>query len=156
MPIMETSFLTIKKQIIMKKLFMLLIFDLLCVAMFSQARIGYSLDDIKKEFSAPDIKMNQGIHDDGTIYLTFRITEAPARKMYFAFDGDRDCNVTIVEPETQGGLNAITEFYNSKYTVLSPITWRAYLTNVILYCELTYPDGGGKPYFIWIRETGSK
>jgi hypothetical protein len=126
-----------------KYLFIILISFIFSKNVFSQARLGYTEQQIENIFSEKNF--HTGYADDGTkyIYTEFNLCIAA---YYFNSYGISD--MVILIPKTQGNLNALVERYNSQYVIISQNQWKAYLKNGgIITIYLFYNDNG--PYFVF-------
>ena len=115
---------------------------MLCTAILGQARIGYSMSEIKSEFS--EFSQRTGYTDDMTPYL--RVDMSRASVIYYFEDGI--CTLSVVVPDDQGALNYFVEQYNRQYVILSPSEWKAYVSGGIIGAKLFFKEEGGY-YIIW-------
>lgn len=114
----------------------------LATGVHAQSRIGYSLQEIRKEFSSKP--QETGRFDDGSPYLV--VTMERASVMYL-LNSKNVCIATAILPNDRGSLNWYVERYNREAVILSDRKWRLYGDGWILDCELF--DHEGKFYFLW-------
>ena len=131
----------------MKKLLFIftLFFTLAIFNSNAQARLGYSSNEIRSEFSASKYKLTSGNLDDGQYYINITTNYS---FVFYYFNQDYICNSTAIVPKNQKVLNALVENYNENYVKTSATSWDAYLDGGILKINLIYPDEGGY-YFKW-------
>lgn len=122
----------------MKQLLTIL-FVLMFLPVFSQARIGNTLAQLKTEFPNGFQSTDNGV-------VIYEIVLGEDRVAYF-LEGD-SVTATGIYPASQVTINAYVERYNAKYAVISNTKWRAYFENGILEVELCYSEGK-MPYFYW-------
>lgn len=129
----------------MKHIILFIAFVLAVCNAKAQARLGSTVMEIKNEYSDYEYQLKSSYLNDGTYYI--QITTDRATVWYY-FNDDRVCYLTVVVPDNQGALNFYVELYNSKYVVVSSTEWKMYSNNGICKIKLVYPDGGGY-YFAW-------
>lgn len=134
----------------MKKVFLIAIVVFISLASFSQARMNSSIAEIREEFSDSRYDLKSGYDKDGDFYL--RIFTERATVFYY-FNSNSICYMTIIKPDDQGALNYYAELYNKRYVIISPTKWRMYSESGIAEIELIYPEGGGF-YFLWTDTQG--
>ncbi len=126
----------------MKSAFFVLLLLLFCSKGYSQARIGFTDKEIRKEF--PKGKFKSGIDKDGDKYLS---VELSTMTVIYYFNSDDRCSLTAAIPDDQGSLNAMVEDYNKKYVIVSDKEWKMYNDNGIMTIELVFPEKGSA-YFL--------
>jgi hypothetical protein len=129
----------------MKSTFLVILFLILSVIVFGQARVGSSAADIKSEFWESSYNLKSGYNNDGDYYITIETERASVT--YF-FNSEKICTSTFIIPNNQGALNFYVELYNKQYVIVSSTQWKMYSNNGIANISLVYPDGGGY-FFLW-------
>jgi len=109
----------------------------------SQALLGFSIEDIKANFS--ENSFEKIISDNGR--LMYR-TEFEHGDFIYVFDKETLLsNTCMLFPNNLANLNALVELYNKEYVVVSDSSWKAYLDNgTIMKVELIF-DTKNKIYF---------
>jgi hypothetical protein len=122
----------------MKKIFILLLFVLLRLFVYSQARLGWTETQIRNDFST--VYFTTAYTDDGTKYIYGMYNGS---NLAYFFDENGLCDFVVLYPEDQGALNYFVELYNRKYVIISDTKWKAYLTNGgVVNIELKNDDFG--------------
>ena len=126
----------------MKKICFLIII-LVPLVVKSQALLGFSIEDIKANFS--ENSFEKIISDNGR--LMYR-TEFEHGDFIYVFDKETLLsNTCMLFPNNLANLNALVELYNKEYVVVSDSSWKAYLDNgTIMKVELIF-DTKNKIYF---------
>lgn len=114
---------------------------LLTFGVFGQARIGFTLSDIKKDFA----KYPQSLTttDDGDYRLK---VETPEMVLLYYFK--EYSYATAVIPLSDAMLNAMVELYNKNYVIVSSTEWKSYTAEGVMKGELIFAEGGGY-YILW-------
>ncbi len=99
----------------------------------AQSRIGFTLEEIKKEFYANTITVKTG--DDGNKYATMLLDYSI---FAYYFDSHGICLYCIQIPNDVNSTNAIVESYNKKYVVVDDNNWKSYVNGGIVYIKLRY------------------
>lgn len=116
--------------------------------LFSQARLGYTASDIKKEFSDKSHELVSEYDSDKDYYIRVWTDIAT---VYFYFDEDFVCNLVYIIPDDNGKLNYYVEDYNKSFVIINNKEWNMYNESGIANIKLIYPEKkGDKPYFVWI------
>ena len=110
---------------------LLLIFIIVPFFCFSQT-IGLTESQIKKKFS--DKVFITKYTEDGIKYIVN--FDPPYYDDYYYFSKDGFCTLSIIEPNTQQGINAIVEEYNKTCVVVSDTQWKSYSPTGILDISL--------------------
>ena len=133
----------------MRKL-LIILFLILSIDSIGQSRIGYSYDQIRKEFSGLlfEIDLTKEIR----LYSTYN----EYAKIMFAFDNESICIGTIIVPNSKKILDMYVNQYNTHYKIVSKTKWIAIIgkgkcdiiliNNKIDYYNNQLPL---KPYFLW-------
>jgi hypothetical protein len=131
----------------MRKLLLILIPILFITISYSnaQSRLGYSFNEIKTEFKNPKYKTEAGLNDDNDPVI---IIHNDLAVVFYYFNNNYICNLTIILPKNDKALNVYVENYNNKYVVKSSTSWNAYIDDSILNIKLVYPEDGGY-FFTW-------
>jgi len=129
----------------MKGTLLILIFTISSIFAIGQARFGYSVNEIKSEFSDKKYNLSGDYGEDGIYHL---IIQLPNANIIYLFDADKICNTTIVGPFDQNALNYYVEYYNKNYVVISPTEWRMYAKQGFFNAKLVFP-AEGEPFFVW-------
>ncbi len=127
---------------------------LACVAMTfavtagAQVKLGYSLHDVKTFIKKAGYKPDQeGFDAYGHNYVAVFEDRIFYR---YQFDANDNCIAVVLIPTDQGALNALAEYYNKNYVVISSAKWKAYTNNGVADIDMTYSDG--KCGFVWQKE----
>lgn len=129
----------------MKRILLTILFAITSIFTFGQARLGMSISDIRSEFSDSSYNLKSGFDDDGDYYITIETERAT---VFYFFNSQKICYLTIIVPDNQGALNYYVELYNNQYVIVSSKQWKMYSENGIANIELIFPDGGGY-FFRW-------
>jgi hypothetical protein len=129
----------------MKKTLISILFVITWFDVFGQARLGYSIAEIKSEYWESSYNLKSGFDEDGDYYIT--ITTESATVTHY-FNSDKLCTSTFIIPDNQGALNYYVEQYNKQYVIVSSTQWKMYSNNGIANINLIYPEGGGY-FFVW-------
>lgn len=127
------------------KTLMTLLFTTAVTFTFAQARLGSSAADIQQEFRDREYQQESGYDNDGDYYISIQTEKA---SVFYYFNSERICYLTVIIPNDQGALNFYVELYNSRYVILSSTRWKMYADNGIADIELVYPKTGGY-FFMW-------
>jgi len=125
-----------------------LITFLFTLVSFSQVRLGSTSEEIKQEFRQDEYDLTEGYTDDDINYLNLRVDRA---NVFYYFNYDKICFLSMVIPDDQGVLNYFVEHYNSQYVIVSSTEWKMYSKNGIAKIKLIY-DGEGGYYFMWSNQ----
>jgi len=88
----------------------------------SQARLGYSEKEIRKELYGVELEVSNS--DDETYTLGFE--SAYGAFFYIMDTNTKICEFCMYVMNSQGSVNAMVESFNGKYVILSDTEWRAY------------------------------
>ena len=122
----------------MKKLFIILFWCFLIQTVEAQIRMGYSISQIREEFSDSKYELysaNSG--DDFCIIINF-----VGIRVYYFFDKDGYTDANYLIPLTSGKLQGLIENYNRYYVIISDTEWKYYNSNGVLYIKLAKRDDG--------------
>jgi hypothetical protein len=129
----------------MKRTLLTILFAILNVLLFGQARLGTSASDIKSEFGETSYNLKSGYDSDGDYYITVKTERA---NVVYYFNSAGICTSTIIAPDNQGALNFYVELYNKQYVIVSSTEWKMYSNGGIASVKLVFPDDGGY-FFVW-------
>lgn len=129
----------------MKRTLLTILFAITSIIAFGQARLGTSATDIRSEFSESSYNLKSGYDDDGDYYITIETERAT---VFYYFNSEKICYLTLIAPDNQGALNFYVEMYNKQYVIVSSKQWKMYSENGISNIELVYPKSGGY-FFRW-------
>lgn len=129
----------------MAKIFLLILFHVFSASLFSQARIGSSVTEIKNEFWERKYNLTPEYDEYGDYFITI---ETSLATVFYYFDSDNICNTTLIVPNDEGILNYYVELYNKQYVILSPTKWKMYNNYGYYEIELCFLDDGIS-FFMW-------
>lgn len=133
----------------MRKIFYLLVFLFVSFVSTGQSRLGYSVEQIRTEFSDEEYGLTFDYNEEG-IYFSFMNFKDLSNVLYL-FDPDRICRVTIIVPENKEILNTYVKLYNQDYVAISTKEWIVYTDNGINNIKLVM-DGDYPARFVWTEE----
>lgn len=117
----------------MKKLLLILLFVVCTLSAKSQARIGYTYNEIKTEFASNDIRDIPT--DNGSRLLAYKLDKDVA--IFYYFVGDK-CNLTIIYTKLQSVADDISRLYDKLYTVVNSTIWKAESRKGTVYAIFNY------------------
>lgn len=127
----------------MKKIILILLFNLFSFFSFSQSRLGFTEYEIRKDFS--NEYFYTGKTEQGLKYIYFN--DQRIISMYF-FDSNGVCNLCSAMPLNSGTLNYMVELYNKQYVIIDDTKWKYYTGNGgIIYISLV--EVSGKLTFVY-------
>ena len=129
----------------MKNITFVLILLMFSVKTFSQARIGYTPEQIKKEYKDSIYHLETGTDNSGNKYISIKLDGIT---VYHFLNTSGICAITTVSPDNTASLNAYVELYNKLYVVISPKNWRLYTEDGYIDCELKWASDKTY-YFYW-------
>jgi hypothetical protein len=121
----------------MKKTILFMIALLVCTLSYSQSRVGYTLDEIKKEFKY-GYQLEQSYTNDGELFV---MTKKDHLTSFYYFNDDKICYVTFLVFESAAAINGHAEFLNNNFTIMNSKSWRHYGPYGILEVELVTSEG---------------
>lgn len=126
----------------MKKIIILFIV-LCCVSIFgfSQSRLGFTEDSIRKEYYLKDFTVVVAT-DSSRRFIAWQDDDIIS---YYYFDKEGLCDLCYVQMKNNGVLNGYVERFNKQYVIVSNTEWKLYSDNGIIICKLL--KLGGKMYF---------
>lgn len=130
----------------MKKLLFFIAF-IVSVNINAQSRIGYTLSDIRAEFTKNNYKMKLTSNTSGS--STFEVHMEKCIVLYI-LNKDNVCFSSAIFPSNQGVLNWYVEQYNKKYVIVSSTSWKMYSEGGISKINLIIKDDFY--YFVWTNE----
>lgn len=130
---------------IVKKILSICLFVVCAITMYAQSRLGYSVSEIRQEFSESKYNLKSNYDKNNNFYIS--ISTETSSVVYY-FNSNDKCIITFIVPDNQGSLNAYVESYNKQYVIVSPTQWKMYCSEGIAEIKLVYGDDGGY-YFIW-------
>lgn len=126
------------------KHFLILIFCLLIINSYSQARIGFSYRDIYNEFSMYDTKTEEPQNENQKLMLTVNMS---LLTVIYYFNSEKISFKTVIYPKTLEVQNALVDLYNRKYEVISPTHWKMYNDKEYVDIELYLIEKSS--FFVW-------
>ena len=111
---------------------------------YSQAKIGFNMSDIRKEF--PNKKWEYGKWGDEKLNR-MSFTDDDVTVIYYLDDNNLSIS-TAIFPLSQGLLQGMIERYNKRYVIVDDTHWKFYINGGVLKCDLMSTDDGGF-YFYW-------
>lgn len=129
----------------MRKIILISAFLLSFILSNAQARLGYSYQQIRREFAG--YTMNTGYNKQNIFYLEVALKGCTA---VYGFDKNLTCVSTVIGPDNNYWLNTYVQKYNDEYVIISAREWRMYSNAGILRIELLYLNTG-EPYFLWTK-----
>lgn len=133
----------------MRKIFYLLVFLFVSFVSTGQSRLGYSVEQIRTEFSDKEYGLTFDYNEEG-IYFSYMNFKDISNVLYL-FDQDRICRITIIVPENKEILNTYVKLYNQDYVAKSSKEWIVYTDYGISNIELVM-DGDYPARFVWTEE----
>ena len=127
----------------MRKIILSIILCLLFSFAFSQARIGYTKNDIKKEYEH-NLKFKILKDDHGDFFQV----KLQSSITYYYFDMDDLCYMTIIVPNGILDKESLIRDYNSRYKKTSNDKWELKEKFGTCNIELRNQSNGGY-YFLW-------
>jgi hypothetical protein len=129
------------------KVVFILMFYLLIFRISGQSRLGYSVNDIKKEFSDKSFALTSGYDSYNHYYLRVFTDIAT---VFYLFNNASYCDKVLIIPDDNGKLNYFVEEYNKSYVIINNMEWKMYDEGGISSIRLVFPgDKGEKPFFVW-------
>ncbi len=120
-----------------KHCFLLLLFIVFSVNLFSQPRIGATEYEILKEFYQE--KFDKGYTKDGVKWISF---DNGLGVMLYYINEDNVCNYCFLVPHNQEIINNIVQRYNEEYVIISETKWKKYTSRGIMNILLMFKDNG--------------
>lgn len=110
----------------------------------SQTRIGYTETEIRKEFYE---KTFQSFYTkDGIKVIYWRNNDV---EVSYGFDKNTGiCNLSMIQPLTQGILNYYVERFNKEYVIVDETHWKWYSNTSIVNISLV--QQGSYSYFLFV------
>lgn len=136
-------------QFPMKKL-SALFFLAFSLTSFSQSRVGYLINQVRKEFSDPAFNLRSMVQDTST----FIVLQEKHAVVIHRFGSDSICNKTYVTPEDTTIANEMASTYDAIYEPVSHLEWLVRQQSDILDVEMVTienKDGHLRPAFQWTR-----
>lgn len=123
----------------MKKM-ILFISLLLSTVGLSQARLGYTYDQVRKEY-ANDYGFDYFTGYDEKLgkYLEVFLSIGTA---FYYFNEENKCYVTSVIPNTKGDLHFYIQKFNDEYVIVDGNNWLMYTNGETIGIELDYTEDG--------------
>lgn len=115
----------------MKKL-LILVFLFISLFSFSQARLGYSYQEIKREFVNENVVFTY-VDSTPCLIITYLNIE-----VYYYFNDKFLCYQTCVVTEDFSTAKEIVNTYNKNYDYVSKNTWSMKMNNLIFIVKLSY------------------
>lgn len=117
----------------MKKLLLALLL-LIASLSYGQARIGYSKQDIRREFASQGI--TDVVSSDGTKFLMYDSND-DVRIAYY-FNEDNICTRTYVMTKSKSVAGKIMQLYDNVYNSVNSYQWRAIVGDGVLFVEFSF------------------
>jgi len=132
----------------MKKLLVLLCL-VVSFAGHSQARMGYSYEEIRAEF-ANDYGFDYvtGYDDKLGKFLKFFVGTGV---IHYYFNEEGNCYTMIILPNTKSDLHYYIEKYNATYAIIDDHTWHLYDHGVVVIITLEYVEDGGYFFLFYYK-----
>ena len=121
----------------MKKLLLLVLLLFSITTIYSQARMGYTLENIKNEFNGPEENFEINFTNEG---LKFASITTPETYVFYYFNESDICISSIILPRNVKVLNNIVRKYNNEYIIISNTEWKIYYSNGIIRIKLIFDD----------------
>lgn len=123
----------------MKKL-LLLCSLLLSTISFSQARLGYTYNEIRTEYGTKyQYEYITGYDEKLGKYLQISL---PVGTAFYYFNSDNKCYITSVVPATKGDLHFYIQKFNDEYVIVDGNNWLMYTNGEKIGIELDYTENG--------------
>ena len=124
----------------MKKFIVILIILFISITAFSQVRLGYSLNEIRKEFPATSELIY--IKTTPVVIITY-----PEVEVFHYFNENYKCYQTNIVTSSQNIASEIMDLYNKIYIRTSQDTWKMYTNHNVSFIKFIYSKK--KYIFTW-------
>lgn len=115
---------------------------------FSQARIGYTKQQIKNEFLYKK-KVEEKVANDGTPYLSI---EDKFGSDFYYLDDYNICVKYVFVAKNNDIVNQMIKALNEDYIKISDYEWRRYSNGVYIIAKLKYHKELEIPYFEYTQD----
>jgi hypothetical protein len=126
----------------MKRYLILLVLLAMATSVFSQARLGRSIFEIKSEYTEYSVTEQRLENND---MLLIDLSRAYVKHV---FDDQGDCILSMIVPKNTIDVQYYVERYNKELVIMSPIEWRFYVGNAIAKVSLETTNDNSI-VFIW-------
>jgi hypothetical protein len=118
----------------MKKYLILLVLLIMAAPVFSQARLGRNIFEIKSEYAKYSVK-EQKLGDSDMLLI-----DLPQAYVKHVFDDEGDCILSLIIPKDSPAIQHYVERYNKELVIISPTEWRFYVGGSIAQVKLITTD----------------
>lgn len=123
----------------MKKM-ILFISLLVSTVSLSQARLGYTYNEVRYEYGTKyQYEYITGYDEKLGKYLQVYL---PVGTAFYYFNSDNKCYITSVIPGTKGDLHYYIQKFNEEYVIVDGNNWLMYANGETLAIELDYTENG--------------
>lgn len=123
----------------MKKM-ILFISLLVSTVSLSQARLGYTYDQVRREYANDyGFEYFTGYDEKLGKYLEIFLSIGTA---FYYFNEENKCYVTSVVPNTKGDLHFYIQKFNDEYVIVDANHWLMYTNGECIGIELDYTEDG--------------
>lgn len=118
----------------MKRYLILLVLLIMAAPVFSQARLGRNIFEIKSEYAKYSVT-EQKLGDSDMLLI-----DLPQAYVKHVFDDQNDCILSLIIPKDSPAIQHYVERYNKELVIISPTEWRFYVGGSIAQVELITTD----------------
>ena len=118
----------------MKRYLILLVLLAMATSVFSQARLGRSIFEIKAEYTNNSVTEQRLENND---MLLIDLSRAYVKHV---FDDQGDCILSLIIPKDSPAVQFYVEKYNKELVIISPTEWRFYVGGSIAQVKLITTD----------------
>lgn len=118
----------------MKRYLILLVLLAMATSVFSQARLGRSIFEVKAEYTEYSVT-EQKLGDSDMLLI-----DLPKAYVKHVFDDQGDCILSLIIPKDSPAVQFYVERYNKELVIISPTEWRFYVGDSIAQIKLITTD----------------
>lgn len=118
----------------MKRYLILLVLLAMATSVFSQARLGRSIFEVKAEYTEYSVT-EQKLGDSDMLLI-----DLPKAYVKHVFDDQGDCILSLIIPKDSPAVQYYVERYNKELVIISPTEWRFYVGDSIAQIKLITTD----------------
>jgi len=118
----------------MKRYLILLVLLAMATSVFSQARLGRSIFEVKAEYTEYSVT-EQKLGDSDMLLI-----DLPKAYVKHVFNDQNDCILSLIIPKDSPAVQYYVERYNKELVIISPTEWRFYVGGSIAQVKLITTD----------------
>jgi len=118
----------------MKRYLILLVLLAMATSVFSQARLGRSIFEVKAEYTEYSVT-EQKLGDSDMLLID--LSKAYVKHV---FNDQNDCILSLIIPKDSPAVQYYVERYNKELVIISPTEWRFYVGGSIAQVKLITTD----------------